>query len=134
MNDVNFFYKKNYLKVIFLLLIFLLFSHYVYQANKFSYLNNGWLIGDWLINYEGGFVRRGFSGEFFLLLNGYLNIELNRLVFYFQFLIASIFFIFSFISIMIVFFSFSCFAFNKCVFFSFVSFIACVVSSKSSIF
>ena len=89
-------FKKNYLEIFVLLIIFFLFSHYVFQANKFSYLNNGWLIGDWLINYEGGFVRRGIAGEFFLLLNKYLNIELNRLVFYFQFLTALIFFTFCF--------------------------------------
>ena len=29
---------------------------------------NGWTPGDWLINYEGGFVRRGLSGEALLLL------------------------------------------------------------------
>ena len=96
MYNTIFFFKKNYLEIFVFFLIFLLLSHYVYQANKFSYLNNGWLIGDWLINYEGGFVRRGLAGEFFLLLNKYLNIELNRLVFYFQFLIALIFFTFCF--------------------------------------
>ena len=28
----------------------------------------GWILGDWLINYEGGFVRRGLPGEGVLLL------------------------------------------------------------------
>ena len=28
----------------------------------------GWILGDWLINYEGGFVRRGLAGEIALLL------------------------------------------------------------------
>ena len=28
----------------------------------------GWILGDWLINYEGGFVRRGLMGEAALLL------------------------------------------------------------------
>ena len=28
----------------------------------------GWIIGDWLINYEGGFVRRGLAGEAAILL------------------------------------------------------------------
>tara|TARA_B100000902_G_scaffold29590_1_gene35561 strand:- start:1044 stop:2258 length:1215 start_codon:yes stop_codon:yes gene_type:complete len=92
MNYLYFFFKKNFLNLILSLLILLLFAHYVYQANKFSNLNNAWLIGDWLINYEGGFVRRGLSGEFFFLLKNFLNLELNRLIFYFQFLISLIFF------------------------------------------
>ena len=31
-------------------------------SNK-TYLNDSWTIGEWLINYQGGFVRRGFLGE-----------------------------------------------------------------------
>ena len=31
-------------------------------SNK-TYLNDSWTIGEWLINYEGGFVRRGLLGE-----------------------------------------------------------------------
>ena len=92
MSYLYFFFKKNFLNLVVSLLILLLFTHYVYQANKFSNLNNGWLIGDWLINYEGGFVRRGLSGEFFFLLKSFLDVELNRLIFYFQFLISLAFF------------------------------------------
>lgn len=32
-------------------------------------INNPWVIGDWLINYQGGFVRRGLIGELFILLS-----------------------------------------------------------------
>ena len=31
-------------------------------SNK-TYLNDSWTIGEWLINYQGGFIRRGFLGE-----------------------------------------------------------------------
>ena len=31
-------------------------------SNK-TYINDSWTIGEWLINYQGGFVRRGFLGE-----------------------------------------------------------------------
>ena len=31
-------------------------------SNK-TYLNDSWTIGEWLINYQGGFVRRGLLGE-----------------------------------------------------------------------
>lgn len=35
----------------------------------------GWLLGDWLINYEGGFVRRGLAGEVFLLLGRLFHVS-----------------------------------------------------------
>jgi hypothetical protein len=34
-----------------------------------------WTIGDWLVNYSAGFVRRGLPGEFFLLLSHLLHVE-----------------------------------------------------------
>jgi len=69
---------------IFFLFIIVLYFNYLYQANKFSNLNNPWLIGDWLINYKSGFVRRGLGGEIFLSANKIFKINLNNLVFYFQ--------------------------------------------------
>lgn len=33
---------------------------YRYNLDSFNYLD--WGISDWLINYEGGFVRRGLTG------------------------------------------------------------------------
>lgn len=45
---------------------------------------NGWVLGDWLINYQdGGFKRRGLSGYIFLKLAFLFNIKLNYLVFLF---------------------------------------------------
>ena len=43
-------------------------------SNK-TYLNDSWTIGEWLINYQGGFVRRGFLGEgiYFLLSLNVMN-------------------------------------------------------------
>ena len=35
---------------------------------------NGWTPGDWLVNYEGGFVRRGLPGEIILLLAHWLHV------------------------------------------------------------
>ncbi|NYF88848.1 hypothetical protein RBB79_04865 [Tunturiibacter empetritectus] len=47
-----------YLAVVFVLTIWRLFDVKDSRAR--------WTVGDWLINYEGGFVRRGFAGEVFL--------------------------------------------------------------------
>jgi hypothetical protein len=34
-----------------------------------------WILGDWLINYEGGFVRRGLTGQIILLLSRWLHLS-----------------------------------------------------------
>ena len=36
---------------------------------------NGWTPGDWLVNYEGGFVRRGLPGESILLVSHALHLS-----------------------------------------------------------
>lgn len=63
----------------------------------FTYLHNaradGYVLGDWLINYQdGGFKRRGLSGSFFFLLQDFTGIKLNLLVFSAQFVIITAFF------------------------------------------
>ncbi len=67
----------------------------------FTYLHNaksdGYILGDWLINYQdGGFKRRGLSGSFFFLLQDIFGIKLNLLVYFFQVIIISGFFYFYF--------------------------------------
>ena len=57
--------------------IFLLF-----QALKLasSHPPDQWLIGDWLINYQGGFIRRGLIGEICLRVSQILGINIVFLV------------------------------------------------------
>ena len=43
-------------------------------SNK-TYINDSWTIGEWLINYQGGFVRRGFLGEGIYLLSNAMKIS-----------------------------------------------------------
>ncbi len=64
----------------------------------FTFLHNkksdGYILGDWLINYEdGGFKRRGLSGSFFFLLQDLTSFPLNYLVFGFQLTIIVSFFL-----------------------------------------
>lgn len=67
----------------------------------FTFLHNmhsdGYILGDWLVNYQdGGFKRRGLSGSFFFLLQDLTGIKLNILVYGFQFIIISLFFYYYF--------------------------------------
>ena len=49
--------------------IFLLLDY----AKKYD----GFVIGDWLINYQAGFVRRGLSGQLIISLSDLINIKDN---------------------------------------------------------
>ncbi len=43
-------------------------------ANK-TYSEDSWTVGEWLINYQGGFVRRGFLGELIFLFSTSLKVS-----------------------------------------------------------
>ncbi|MGB0563878.1 MAG: hypothetical protein ACPGVO_19075 [Spirulinaceae cyanobacterium] len=53
---------------------------------------DGYIIGDWLINYQGGFVRRGFLGEGLLHLRALSGIPLNSLAMGLQLLLYGLIF------------------------------------------
>ena len=50
------------------------FAFFVIEKSPFQY-------SDWLINYQGGFIRRGLPGEFFYQLYKLTNIPLDLIVF-----------------------------------------------------
>ncbi|MDQ1160415.1 hypothetical protein QE422_000783 [Chryseobacterium sp. SORGH_AS 447] len=59
----------------------------------YNFKDDGYILADWLINYQdGGFKRRGLSGSFFFLLQDLTGLSLNYLVYAVQFLIISGFF------------------------------------------
>ena len=43
-------------------------------SNK-TYINDSWTIGEWLINYQAGFVRRGFLGEGIYFLSNVIEVS-----------------------------------------------------------
>lgn len=79
------------------ILIYLLIVATAVYTLVFTYIYNfkddGYILADWLINYQdGGFKRRGLSGSFFFLLQDITGIGLNYLVYFCQFSIISLFF------------------------------------------
>ena len=64
--------------------ILLAIGSYIYFSYKNAAAWDGWVIGDWLINFSGGFVRRGLFGEFILYVSQISGLKLNRLVFLIQ--------------------------------------------------
>ena len=53
--------------------------------------HNSWKIGDWLINYQGGFVRRGLLGELIYQVSFFTHIDPGLYVIIFQICFYAIF-------------------------------------------
>ena len=79
------FYFKTYLVIIFLLSVLFLSQKFLYPSD--------WTTSEWLINYQGGFVRRGFIGEIIYRVHEFSGLNLRYLVFYFEIFLLAIFFI-----------------------------------------
>lgn len=78
--------------------LFALYILYVAQGSiRISVLQaqdiDRWTVGDWLINYSGGFVRRGLTGALVMMLHRVLGIPLQWVVFSIQ---TSVFLLFLF--------------------------------------
>ena len=71
------FFRSKYFKI-YLLVIFI--SSVLLLSNKFLHPTD-WTTSEWLINYQGGFVRRGFAGEILYQMNNLINVPLRYLVF-----------------------------------------------------
>jgi len=71
--------KKNFL--IFIIINILLAIFYL---NTKHTVENDSSISEWLINYQGGFTRRGLGGEFGIALTTLLDISLRRSIFLIQ--------------------------------------------------
>ena len=71
--------NKNFL-IFFLSLNFILSTYYL--TNKY-FIPIDHNFGEWMINYEGGFIRRGLSGQFFIILSDYLNLNLRLTIYFF---------------------------------------------------
>lgn len=67
---------KYYLVFIFISTVVSGFYYYI--------TNHNYCVGDWLINYQSGFIRRGFIGEIFYQFSYFTTIDIGILVFLFQ--------------------------------------------------
>jgi hypothetical protein len=74
-------------------ILFILLGTYFLKVIELQkiFIGNGWITGDWLINYSGGFVRRGLLGEIFLKLGSVVNKQPQDLVVMLKFFLYAIF-------------------------------------------
>lgn len=81
-------YLNQYLKYLFIIFLILpVLAFITFYGMGILDGGNSWQTGDWLINYESGFVRRGLLGQFFFILSQNLDISLLYISFFFQSLI-----------------------------------------------
>ncbi|MDC1279957.1 hypothetical protein N8Z07_01445 [Pelagibacteraceae bacterium] len=74
-------YKFNFLFLLFIIFIFLAAIFWLYQKHD---VGNDSTISEWLINYQGGFTRRGIIGEICFKLADFFNLSLRFVIFLFQ--------------------------------------------------
>ena len=77
--------KKNFLNIY---IVCIFFSSSIILYSKVWYPTD-WTTSEWLINYHGGFVRRGLVGELLLQINKFININPRHLVHIFEILLLS---------------------------------------------
>ena len=63
--NYNIFNKNNLIIYFFIFLII----NYTFFNYRILFRENGYILGDWLINYSGGFIRRGLIGHFFHIIS-----------------------------------------------------------------
>ena len=68
---------------LFIYVFFIIFYVIFYLYVKHNVSNDS-SISEWLINYHGGFTRRGLGGEINIFLSNLLNLSLRQSIFFFQ--------------------------------------------------
>jgi len=86
---------KNIPSLLFYVLLFIIYFHIVYQLGHDIYSGgSSWRQGDWLINNEYEYIRRGFFGSFLIYISDILSINLLLFLGFIQwFLFTVVFFI-----------------------------------------
>ena len=69
------------------LLLFGVVAAVTQWTRAFAFGHDSWQLSEWLINYQGGFVRRGLSGEIFFRISGWSGLPANALVIWISYLV-----------------------------------------------
>ena len=80
-NNYNLIINKNNFIIIFFIFLIL---NYIFFNYRILFRENGYILGDWLINYNGGFVKRGFIGHLLFNISKEINISLIHIIFFFS--------------------------------------------------
>jgi len=72
--------KKNSIILFFSFIVI----NYVFFNYRIIFRENGYILGDWVVNYSGGFVRRGLLGHIFFSISKYFDIKIKYIIFFFS--------------------------------------------------
>ena len=75
---------------IYLIILFIFSVFYLYQKHL---VGNDSTISEWLINYEGGFTKRGLIGQIAIFFSSLIDIKLRLSIFIFQTTIIAIYYL-----------------------------------------
>jgi len=75
---------KKFNSKLFLVLSSFLILNYIFFSQRIIFRQNPYIAGDWLINYQGGFVRRGFLGELFYQISKIFDVPILNILFSFN--------------------------------------------------
>ena len=81
---------------LFLVLSGFVIINYIFFSQRIIFRQNPYIVGDWLINYQGGFVRRGFLGELFYQISKIFDVTILNILFTFNSIIIVILFFFTY--------------------------------------
>ena len=73
--------NRNNIIIFFFLFLIL---NYLFFNYRILGRENGYILGDWVINYSGGFVKRGLLGHIFYSLSLYSNTSIINIIFLFS--------------------------------------------------
>ena len=98
-------YKKN--KIVFVYFIYIILAYILFLVAHSEQFPSKYVFTDWLINYEGGFIRRGLMGQISYELSNLTGLKIKNIILFFQigaYLIYILIFIYLFSKIKINFF------------------------------
>tara|TARA_Y100000768_G_scaffold386877_1_gene376386 strand:- start:4594 stop:5829 length:1236 start_codon:yes stop_codon:yes gene_type:complete len=73
--------NRNNIIIFFFLFLIL---NYLFFNYRILARENGYILGDWVINYSGGFIKRGLLGHIFYSLSLYSSISIINIIFLFS--------------------------------------------------
>lgn len=89
-NTCDSLFSKFYPVILNILFLIVFFSTF-FRLFTFNNLWDSWIVGDWLINYNFGFTRRGLAGTLFMYVQNITSFPLNRIVLITQIIFLIIF-------------------------------------------
>ena len=75
-------FKKN--KIITIYFLYLFVGIFIYSILLINEFPQRYVFTDWLINYEGGYIRRGLLGQIIYEISNLLNIQLQFILLFFE--------------------------------------------------